>query len=155
MEKIQQDVIELFEELLEKQGFSRLDGRILALIYLREVSLTQTQLEKESNFSRSSINKAVNTLLNKGYIRKRQRGEGKELVYYTELRPKEVFLNGIQEYISYFEKIYARFSKLFESSSKIEGLPSKRLKEFIDRLPEINEKLKNTLLEINKLEFIL
>jgi len=154
MEKIRQDVVELFEDILEKQGSSRTHGQILALIYLKEIPLTQEQLQKESNFSRSSINKAVNTLQNLGYIRKRQMGDGKRLVYYTEWGPKEIFLNGIREYISYFGKTYVRFSNIFESLAKIEGLPLKKLKDFVEHLPKINDLLDKTLREVNKLDFI-
>ncbi|MFX1294968.1 MAG: GbsR/MarR family transcriptional regulator [Promethearchaeota archaeon] len=154
MKKFQQKVIELFEDLLERQGYSRMYGQILAIIYLKEIPMTQTQLKKESNFSRSSINKAVNTLQNLGYIHKRQLGEGKNLVYYIEGGPKDILLSGIREYISHFEKIYERFSKIFESSTKIEGLPLRKIKDFIEHIPQIKKLLNNVLEEINKLDFI-
>ena len=117
--------------------------------------MSQADLEKQSNFSRSSINKAVNTLQKLGYIRKRQLGEGKKLIYYTEWGPEEVFLTGIREYLRYFGQIYERFSKIFKKNPKLEGLPSKRLKEFIEHLPEVNEILENALLEIDKIELVL
>ncbi len=155
MKSIQQETIEVFEDLLEKQGHSRMIGQILAIIYLKEVPMTQEQLEKESNFSRSSINKAVNELLSLDYIRKRQLGEGKKLVYYTELGPKEIFLWGVKGYLAYFDKINLRFSKIFESTSKVEGLPLKKVKEFVDHLSEVKKILENALTEIGKLELAL
>jgi len=155
MKSIQQEIIELFEDLLEKQGHSRMFGQILAAIYLKEVPMTQEQLLKETTFSRSTINKAVNTLLDLGYVRKRQMGEGKKLVYYTELGPKDIFLRGIREYLIYFDDVSSRFSKIFESASKIEGLPVKKVKELIDHLPEVKEIIENALSEIDKLEFTL
>ena len=155
MKSIQQEMIEVFEDLLEKQGHSRMFGQILATIYLKEVPMTQEQLEKESNFSRSSINKAVNELLNLGYLRKRQLGEGKKLVYYTELGPKDIFLHGIEGYLTYFDKISSRFTKIFESTSKIEGLPLKKVKEFVDHLSEVKKILENAIAEIGKLELAL
>ncbi len=152
---MEQEFIEIFEDLLEKQGFSRMHGRILAIVYLKEVSLTQAELEKQSNFSRSSINKAVNTIQKLGYIRKRQLGEGKTLVYSTDLGPEEILLLGIKEYIKYFEQIHERFSRQFQKNPKLEGLPAKRLKEFIELLPEVNVILKRALDEIDKIEFVL
>jgi DNA-binding transcriptional regulator GbsR (MarR family) len=155
MASIQQETIEVFEDLLEKQGHGRMLGQVLATIYLKEVPMTQEQLEKESNFSRSSINKAVNDLLNLGYIRKRQLGEGKKLVYYTEWGPKEIFLWGIEGYLAFFDKIISRFSKIFESTSKVEGLPLKKVKEFVDHLPEVKKRLEEALKDISKLELAL
>ncbi|MFX1298828.1 MAG: MarR family transcriptional regulator [Promethearchaeota archaeon] len=151
---MEQDIIEIFEDLLEKQGFSRMYGRILAVIYLREVPVTQEDLEKQSNFSRSSINKAVNTLQKLGFIRKRQKGEGKKLAYYIEWGPEEIFLAGVKGYLDYFDQIFGRFSKIFEKNPKIEGIPSKRFKEFIEHLPEVKEILNKALLEINKIELV-
>ncbi|HUY00140.1 MAG TPA: MarR family transcriptional regulator [Candidatus Deferrimicrobium sp.] len=153
---MQQYIIELFEDLLEKQGLSRMYGRILAIIYLKEIKITQEQLEKESNFSRSSINKAVNTLQSVGYIRKSQLGEGKRLSYYTEWGPREILLQGIHEYVNFFKKVQERFSTIFEkTSTKIEGMPSRRLKEFIEQLPKAIEILKNALKQINELQLAL
>ena len=152
---MEQDIIEIFEELLEKQGFSRVYGRILAIIYLKEVPLTQEDLEKQSNFSRSSINKAVNTLQKLGYIRKRQKGEGKKLAYYLDWGPEEVFLAGIRGYIDYYQQIFERFSRIFGKTPKLEGLPSKKFKDFIDHIPQVNEILNKALSEIDKIEFLL
>ena len=155
MQSIKQETIEIFEDLLEKQGHGRMFGQILAIIYLKEVPLTKEQLKKQTTFSRSTINKAVNTLLDVGYIRKRQMGEGKKLVYYTELGPKDIFLRGIREYLIYFDKVSSRFSKIFDSISKIEGLPIKKVKELIDHLPEVKGVLEKALSEIDKLELTL
>jgi DNA-binding transcriptional regulator GbsR (MarR family) len=130
-------------------------GQILAAIYLKEVPMTQEQLLKETTFSRSTINKAVNTLLDLGYVRKRQMGEGKKLVYYTELGLKDIFLRGIRGYLTYFDSISTRFSKIFESTPKIEGLPLKRVKELIDHLPEVKQILESALSNIDKLELAL
>ncbi|MHA1650271.1 MAG: MarR family transcriptional regulator [Candidatus Helarchaeota archaeon] len=154
MERFRRDVYELFEELLEKQGYSRMYGQILAIIYLKEIPMTQEALERESDFSRSSINKAVNTLQNLGYIRKRKFGEGKKLVYYVEEGPKDILLSGFRSYISYLEKIHARFSKLFESTPKVEGLPLKKLKDFINQIPQITKLLNDALEKIDKLDFV-
>ena len=153
--KMEKDFIDVFEDLLEKQGFSRMHGRIMAIIYLKEVSMTQAELERRSNFSRSSINKAVNTLQKLGYIRKRQLGEGKTLAYSIDLGPEEILLSGIKSYIDYFSQIFGRFSKLFKRNPKLDGLPSKRLKEFIEHLPEVNDKLSKALEEIDKIELVL
>ena len=156
MTSIQQETIEVFEDLLEKQGHSRMLGQVLATIYLKEVPMTQEQLEKDvGTFSRSSINKAVNDLLNLGYVRKRQLGEGKKLVYYIEWGLKDVFLWGVEGYLAYFDKVIARFSKIFESASKVEGLPLKKVKEFVDHLPEVKKILEDALKEIGKLELAL
>lgn len=155
MPSIQQETIELFEDLLEKQGYSRMLGQVLAIIYLKEVPMTQEQLEKESNFSRSSINKAVNDLLNLGYIRKRQLGEGKKLVYYMEWGSRDIFLWGIKSYLSYFDEVASRFSKIFESTTKVEGLPLKKLKEFVDHLSDVKKILEDALKAIDKLELAL
>lgn len=152
---MEQDFIEIFEDIFEKQGFSRMYGRILAIIYLKEVSLTQAELEKKSNFSRSSINKAVNTLQKLGYVRKRQLGEGKTLIYSTDLGPEEILLLGIKGYMSYFNHIFERFSKLAKKNPKLEGLPAKRLKEFLEHLPEVNNILNKALEEIDRIELVL
>ena len=50
-----QEIIELFEDLLERQGFSRMYGQILALIYLREVALTQEELQKARTRARAGL----------------------------------------------------------------------------------------------------
>lgn len=152
---MERDFIEIFEDIMERQGFSRMYGRILAIVYLKEVSLTQAELEKRSNFSRSSINKAVNTLQKLGYVRKRQLGEGKTLIYATDLGPEEILLLGVRGYITYLEQIYERFSKLSKNNPKLEGLPAKRLKEFIEQLPKVNTILNKALEDINKIEYAL
>jgi biotin operon repressor len=152
---LEEEFIEIFEDLLEKQGFSRMYGRILAYIYLREVPVTQKDLEKESHFSRSSINKAVNTLQKSGYIRKRQKGEGKTIAYYIEWGPEEILLAGIRGYISYFMNLHERFTTIFARDPKIEGLPSKRFKEFIEHLPEVTEILNRALEEVSGIELVL
>ncbi|MHA1276750.1 MAG: MarR family transcriptional regulator [Candidatus Helarchaeota archaeon] len=152
---LEEEFVEIFEDLLEKQGFSRMYGRILAYIYLKEVPVTQKDLEKQSQFSRSSINKAVNTLQKIGYIRKRQKGEGKTIAYYIEWGPEEILLNGIREYINYFKLIHERFSAIIKKNPKIEGLPSKRFKEFIEHLPEVNDILNKSLKEISGIELVL
>ena len=151
---LEEDFIEIFEDLLEKQGFSRMYGQILAIIFFKEVPMTQEDLERESRFSRSSINKAVNALINLGYIHKRQMGDGKKLVYYIEGGPKEIFLSGIQDYLFYFDKIFERFTKKFESAAELKGLPLKKIKDFVDHLPQIRGLLNNALGEINKLNFV-
>ncbi|NVM55874.1 MAG: MarR family transcriptional regulator [Candidatus Helarchaeota archaeon] len=153
--KMEEDFIDIFEDLLEKQGFSRMHGRIMAIIYLKEVSMTQAELERRSNFSRSSINKAVNTLQKLGYIRKRQKGEGKTIEYYLEWGPEEIFLAGIRDYLDFFRQIHERFSKLFKKNPKLEGLPSKRLKEFIEHLPEVNNILNKAVEKIDEIELVL
>ncbi|MHA1264447.1 MAG: MarR family transcriptional regulator [Candidatus Helarchaeota archaeon] len=152
---LEEDLIEIFEDLLEKQGFSRMYGRVLAIIYLKEVSMTQAELKKQTNFSRSSINKAVNTLQKLGYIRKKQLGEGKTLIYTTDLGPEEILLSGIKIYIQYFNQIYERFTKNSDNYHKLEGLRAKRLKKFIEHLPEVNKILGTALQEIDKIEFVL
>lgn len=152
---MEREIQEIFEDLLEKQGFSRMYGRILAIIYLKEVEVTQEDLERQSNFSRSSINKAVNILQKLGYIRKRQKGEGKTLSYYVEMGPEKILLIGIKSYIDYFENIFDRITKFLGKNPKLEGLPSKRFKEFIENLPNVNVILKKALNEIDQIELVL
>lgn len=152
---LKQDFIELFEDLFEKQGSGRINGRILATIFLKEVPMTQGELERQTGFSRSTINKAVNSLQKSGFIRKRKYGEGKTLVYSTDLGPEEIILSGVKDYMMYFTQIYERFSKVFERDLKLEGLPSKQLKEFIEHLPKVNDVLRNALAEISRIELVL
>ena len=149
---MKQDILEIYEQLLEKQGFSRMYGRILAIIYLKEVPMTQEDLEKQSNFSRSSINKAVNTLEKFGYVRKRQKGEGKKLAYYIELGPKDIFLMGIRGYLDYLSQIAERFARM--KDPKVEGIPSRKFKDFIEHIPEIKQIFKRAFEEIDKLDFL-
>jgi hypothetical protein len=89
------------------------------------------------------------------YIRKRQLGEGKTLVYTTDLGPEDILLSGVRDYIKYFNQIYDRFSKIAKKTHKLKGLRAKRLKQFIEHLPEVNDILSNSLNEIDKIEFVL
>lgn len=156
---IKSKFIQIFEKIAIERGFNPLNGKILALFLLSKESLTQSNLEDMTGFSRSAISRSLHQMVRMGTLSKSKKAGSREYYYTIEIDFQTLLINFILKWLQgliLIKKNADKWVKEYpnerapDTSEEEFTLLKKTLESLIKFISEIEVGLQTFLTEIKK-----
>ena len=158
-DEIKSKFIQIFENIAIERGFNPLNGKILALFLLNKESLTQSNLENMTGFSRSAISRSLDQMVRMGTFSKSKKAGSREYFYTIEIDFQTIFINFIVKWLEgliLIKKNVYKWVKEYPNeitpdvSEEEFSLLKKKLEELIKFINEMEGRMQIFLREIIK-----
>lgn len=136
LEEVENEVVVLWEDLAEARGFDRVVGRVISILLIEGVPLSQQELAEKTGYSIPTISKTLKTLTSLGSVRKTKQPGKRLTLYYADMHPPEMLSGALRNWVILARTIERRVT-----------LISQKLENAKDENPDRAEKLRKILME--------
>jgi DNA-binding transcriptional regulator GbsR (MarR family) len=136
LDEVENEVVVLWEDLAEARGFDRVVGRVISILLIEGVPLSQQELAEKTGYSIPTISKTLKTLISLGSVRKTKQPGKRLTLYYADMRPPEMLSGALRSWVILARTIERRVT-----------LIGQKLENAKDEDPDRAEKLRNIVME--------
>jgi DNA-binding transcriptional regulator GbsR (MarR family) len=153
MQEIEHDIIQFHIDLAKSNQVSESIEKIIAILLLHG-RLTQTQIKKLVNLSKSTISTGLTNLVSIGHLKKEKIKGSREYQYYfssTFLESQNNAFGSLEKEIDYFKIKLTQLTDNFSSAQKGFNMLTNRLEELIsifELYQKILQKMQNPRLHV-------
>jgi DNA-binding transcriptional regulator GbsR (MarR family) len=136
LDEVEQEVVVLWEDLAEARGFDRVVGRVISILLIEGVPLSQLELAEKIGYSIPTVSKTLKTLTSLGSVRKTKQLGKRLTLYYADVRPPEMLSGALRSWIILARTIERRITLI---GQKLENAKAEN--------PDRAEKLRKIVME--------
>ena len=146
LEEVEREVIDLWEDLAEARGFDRVVGRVISILMIEGIPLSQQELADKTGYSIPTISKTLKSLTSLGSVRRTKKPGKRLTLYYVDMRPPEMLSGALRSWVIMARTIERRVTTISQKLEKVkEENPDRAVKlrkilmEFTASIPKMIE----------------